>query len=466
VAPVAAWAQTRLRGRDIAGDIAVLRDAYETLHPGLYRYNTPQEMGARFDTLARAWGRDQSLAEAFLSLSRLLATVRCGHTYANFYNQSDAVVSGLFAGRNRLPFHFCWLGEQMVVLRNFSADARFVPGTEILSIDGRSAGRVLRELMAVARADGGNDDKRRSLLEVRGLDGFETFDVFYPLVFEGAQDGFVLRARSPTGPTFHATVAAIDLTERRASMPAGADNNNAPAWTLTFPQDSAALLTMPGWALYNSSWDWRAFLDDAFIQLNERRIARLIVDLRGNEGGLDCGDEVIARLIDAPLTRESYDRRVRYRRVPDRLNQYLDTWDNSFRDWGADATARDDGFFDLVSEGNRPIEPKGPRFAGAVKVLIDAANSSATFQFANIVRANRLVTLIGAPTGGNQRGINGGAFFFLRLPASGLECDLPLIATFPRTPRPDAGIAPDVRIEPSIEDLAAGRDPVLAAALA
>ena len=45
-------------------------------------------------------------------------------------------------------------------------------------------------------------------------------------------------------------------------------------------------------------------------------------------------------------------------------------------------------------------------------VLVNAANSSATFQFAKLVKDNQLGTLVGQPTGGNQRGINGGAFFF------------------------------------------------------
>ena len=64
-------------------------------------------------------------------------------------------------------------------------------------------------------------------------------------------------------------------------------------------------------------------------------------------------------------------------------------------------------------------------------MLIDAQNSSATFQFANFIQTNRPGRLIGQPTGGNRRGINGGAFFFLRLPASGLEADVPLMDVSP-----------------------------------
>ena len=48
--------------------------------------------------------------------------------------------------------------------------------------------------------------------------------------------------------------------------------------------------------------------------------------------------------------------------------------------------------------------------------------------------------LVGQPTGGNQRGITGGAFFFLRLPNSKIEVDVPLIGQYPATEQPDGGL--------------------------
>jgi len=101
-----------------------------------------------------------------------------------------------------------------------------------------------------------------------------------------------------------------------------------------------------------------------------------------------------------------------------------------------------------------------PRYSGRIWVLIGAANSSATFEFAAALQRHRLGTLVGQTTGGNQRGITGGAFFFLRLPKSGIEVDVPLIGQFPisERPLPDAGLEPDVHVQPRVEDIAAGRD--------
>ncbi|MEQ1493040.1 MAG: S41 family peptidase, partial [Terricaulis sp.] len=403
-------------------------------------------MGARFDALAHAWSRPQTRAEAYLSLSRFLATVKCGHTYANFYNQTEAAQAELFDAQRLLPFQFAWIDGRMVALANQSSDERLARGAEVLSVDGRSTVSILRTLTPYARADGSNDAKRRALLEVRGFDRYETFDVFYGLIY---RPGASVRVRArPAGSARAETfdVATIDLATRRSLLIAEPEENG-PVWTLSYPRAQTALLTMPNWALYDSEWDWRGFLDQSFTEIAARNVTKLIVDIRGNEGGNDCGDLVAARLIDAPIAREGYARRTRYRQTPERLNQYLDTWDRSFRNWGDDAVPRDDGFYDLRGETDvDQIEPLGPRFRGAVDVLIDSQNSSATFQFASCIKNNRLGRLIGSPTGGNQRGINGGAFFFLRLPASGLEADVPLIGRFPLTPKPDAGIVPDVAI--------------------
>ena len=100
-----------------------------------------------------------------------------------------------------------------------------------------------------------------------------------------------------------------------------------------------------------------------------------------------------------------------------------------------------------------------------------------TFPFAQVVEEKKLATLVGQATGGNRRGINGDAFVFVTLPGSGIEAELPLVATFASDDRPsgreipfraipDAGIDHDVRVAPGVDDFARGADPELRAAMA
>jgi len=445
-------------------DVALLRRAYGALHPGLLRYNTQAQMEARFNALDAAVRAPMSLQAFYLTLSRFLATVRCGHTYANFYNQRRAVAAALFEAPDRLPLDFLWLGDEMIVTADPFATG-IVAGSRIVAIDDRPARRVLAALMPFARADGHNDGKRRRLLSVQGDDRYETFDIFFSLLFGRAR--YRLTVEDPVGRRREAVVVAVSLAERRASAHPGIEaTGDKPVWTIE-RRRGAAILSMPNWGLYDSKWDWRGWLDDAVDRLIGEQVPRLVVDLRANEGGLDCGNALAQRLVARETPAVDIQRLVRYRSVPDDLRPALDTWDRSFDHIGDDAARVDDRFFRLDAPKDRPdpIRPIGKRYPGEVRVLIGPQNSSATFGFADLVRRNRLATLVGETTGGNRRGINGGCFYFLRLPATGLEADLPLIAQLPTAPQPDRGIEPDIRIPVTRSDIAAGFDRPLLRAL-
>jgi len=303
-------------------------------------------------------------------------------------------------------------------------------------------------------------------MEVQGRDRFEAFDVYFPLFFPPAKPRMTLRLRGPSATRPVDVVVQPSSFEERLSSMRGPDAVSGGEDGLFFEfrmlEDRMAYLRMSTWALYNTKWDWKAFLGESFAALSKSGATELVLDVRGNEGGNDVGDVIVSHLITTPVPRQAVQRLVRYRRVPEDLMPYLDTWDPSFADWGAAATEQDERFYRLRRDADDDvgglIAPAVPRFAGRVWVLVGATNSSATFEFAQTVRQNHLGTLVGQPTGGNQRGINGGAFFFLRLPHSGLELDLPLIGQFPDGNRPDAGLQPDIFVVPTVSDIARARD--------
>ncbi len=464
-AAVTIRAESVLRAKDLQADVSILRHAYGTLHPGLHRYNTPAQVDAAFHALEVEFQQDRTLAKAYIAFSVFAAKVKCGHTYLNFSNQSKAVAAALFQAP-RVPFYFRWLGDRMIVTRSFTTDPRIRAGTEVQTLNGTPVATILARLMTVARADGNNDAKRVAYLQAEGTSRFEAFDIYWPLFFPSSAPLVTVGVLGPEGtrvetvsvpPVSHADrVAAISAAEGAGAV------KDAPIWKFRMLDDSMGYLRMPSWVLYNSGWSWKAFLDETFGALVAGGATDLVIDLRGNEGGSDVGDVIVSHLIKAPVPRQSVTRLVRYRKVPDDLTRYLDTWDPSFKDWGSAAIDSTDRFYRLRRDADDDlggvITPALPRFAGRLWVLVGATNSSATFEFAQTVRQNHLGTLVGQATGGNQRGINGGAFFFLRLPHSGLELDLPLIGQFPDGDRPDAGLQPDVLVVPTVSDIAQGRD--------
>jgi hypothetical protein len=470
------WAQTRkpppappptsaelAAAAELSADIDLAAECLATLHPGLLRYNSPLQINAGMTSLKRAFATAPDLTQRYLVLSRFLATLKCGHSYANFFNQKPEVARALFDRRSRLPFAMRWVGEGMFVT---SEQEKIPRGTQVGAINGVPVRTMLAALMPYARADGGNDAKRRSLLALRRTQKLETFDVFHGMVYGEPPGGvFVLDVRTPDGVISKVEVPALTMDERHAQLPQR--EADAPVWDWRVDETHAvAVLTMPNWALYDSRWDWRAWLAEKLDALHgDAALKGLVVDVRGNEGGLDCGDAILERFLKADSVLPMR-RLVRYQKTPEHLNRHLETWDESFRDWGARAKPFDSRFFALAS-GESAVKPRGERIDKPLVVLTDAANSSATFAFAQRIKTSGAGKLVGGATGGNQRGINGGAFFFVRLPASGIEFDLPLVGTFPlQGTAPDAGIEPDVKIEASALDIATGIDVQLERALA
>lgn len=458
---------------DLESDAAILRKAYEALHPGLYRYSSKADMDAKFDALQKSLSHDLSLQDAYIAFSVFAAQVKCGHTYANFFNQKKGVATALFQGHDRVPFYFRWLDQEIVVIRDFTPNHKLPRGTRVLSINGTPVQAILDRLMTIARADGSNDAKRIAYLEVSGDSMYEAFDVYFPMFFLQKSRAMQLVAQRPgeakpqsldvEALTFEQRIAPIK--EREAGRKGGA----GVVFDWKYLDDGTAYLRMPTWALYKSKWDWKTWLNARLDEIAERNSPALVVDLRGNEGGNDIGDEILKRLVRNDLRVSAYRRLVRYRQTPAELDPYLDTWDPSFKNWGTAAaeleqpwpTAPPVQYFALTKYDDASgdvIRPVGKPFRGKFYALIDANNSSSTFQFAQIVKQKKLGTLIGQPTGGNQRGINGGAFFFLRLPKTQIEMDLPLIGNFSSSPQPDAGLAPDILVTPTLQDIIEGKD--------
>lgn len=361
-----------------------------------------------------------------------------------------------------MPFHFRWLNGRMVVTAH--GGDQLPPGTLVDTLNGVRDRDVLGRLLPYTRTDGHNEGKRVSLLDLRGTEGIETFDVFHGLVYGPPQRGrHRVEATTPEGRRVATDLPVISLADRRAQMVVR-ESGDGPIWTWTVRRDGVAVLDMPSWVLYNSKWDWQGWLKDRLDTLPS--LKGLVIDLRGNEGGNDCGAPILARLIATRLMRDAGERWVRFRTTPKDLDPYLDTWDDSFRTLGTDAVDLGNGFFRRPAvEGVDWIDPVAPRITRPVAALVGPVNSSATFQFAHLARRSGAIRLFGEETGGNLRGTIGGGFFFVRLPASGLEFDLPLIGYFPRGPRRDGGVVPDVTVRTTAKDVAAGHDPAMHAAL-
>ncbi|MBV7537506.1 S41 family peptidase [Duganella sp. sic0402] len=463
-----AAAQDTLTAEQARQDATILAGALRALHPALDKYRSQSEVNASFARFQERAGAARSPAAMYLAATELAASIRCGHTWTNVVNQQAAVRQRLLGGADKLPLTLALVEGRWLVLG--STVPGIAAGDELLTIAGQDSAAVRAAMLPYLRADGGSDGKRLRQLGHDRLD-YSMMDIIWPLLSPPVDGVYPLTVRTGDGPARAIDATATTLAARAAALQQQGVQPISEAWQLRIDGD-LAVMTLPTFALYRSRFDWRQFFSNSFAELNHRHIARLVIDIRNNEGGDDAiGAELLSWLIRSPLTYVSDQSVTTYERVPYKFARFLDTWDFGFFDRT--------GQVDRISEGPqagrwrfrpsaqqaRTIAPRAQRYAGKAWLLIGPENSSATFLLAQLVKQSGAAVLAGQPTGGNLRGLNGGQLAWVTLPNSGVAVDIPLLATSYSAATPDAPILPDVVVQRQFAKQAARYDQELEAVL-
>jgi C-terminal processing protease CtpA/Prc len=234
-------------------------------------------------------------------------------------------------------------------------------------------------------------------------------------------------------------------------------------WEYKLLNEQTAYMKFGTFAFWNSNFNEINFVDSVFNDLAKRpAINNLIIDIRNNEGGDNTGDYILSYITSKEIGCDDPDRVCyRYLTIPDSLLSYLSTWDNSFKKPKDPTkyTLNEIGLYELKNNGQPCdyIKPKANGFIGNVYLLTNAKNSSAGYEMARNFRVAQLGKIVGETTGGSQQGINGGEFFFLTLPNSKFEIDLPLIYAY-HAQKEDVGIKPDYEVNSTQKDISKGKD--------
>jgi C-terminal processing protease CtpA/Prc len=451
-------AKSELTADDARRDLQILQQALTALHPGLTRYTTVARIEADFTAATAAVATGSSRAQMVLLASQLSASLHCGHTWVNPYNQRQDVVDAVLQRADKLPLTLRWVEGRALVTGSVAAG--LTAGSELLAVDGRPMADIRGALLPLLRADGlhaGARLKRLSQLDSGPNGG--AMDRLFPLRFAPIGGRYTLTLReTDSASSRELSVAATTSAERDRTLPAAST-----AWTFRVDGDTG-ILRLPTFAFWRSDFKPLDFLQQTFAAL--RRVPFLIIDLRDNEGGDDAiGHALLSHLLHAPLRLPGHRVESACERVPYNLARYLDTWDFGFFDRTGQVTKGPGRNWRLPDQAGVRIEPAGTPYAGRTVVLIGPQNSSAGFLLARDIQRSGVATLLGQPTGGNLRGLNGGQLCWINLPASGVGVDIPLVAAFAEGDPPDAGVLPDVAVAPRWADAQAGVDTEMRAAL-
>lgn len=458
-----------ITGNQLSKDLLILEKALSELHPSLTKYQSQVSYNTQLEKLKTCWSTSLKKPDAYIQLAEFLATIKCGHTQLNPYNQGNSVLKALIKRKNKLPFTFVILEGKAYVDKVMSGTP-LQKGDEIMSIAGNAWSEINKKLLAVARGDGSNDGNRIARLPITGHGKHEFFDVYFPMMFSLPQEKVIVDIKRKENQK-SINVPLVSVEERtkdlKSKFPALVPSDED-LWKWEILEGNIGYLKLETYTTWNFDFDWEKRIEDAMSTFKTSKTKDIIIDIRGNEGGNDDVLEYLAKYVQVnPIKTGGYPEVIKYQKVSDDLRPYLRTWNDDLYNVALFTKKYKEEYF--IRRGSSTQKKTIPASKDALDArfhyLVDATNSSATFNQAKLIKENKLGTLIGETTGGNYRGITGGYMFFLKLPESGFTVDIPLSTTWMPEETPDKGVAPDVEVKYSFEGFMTNRDEVLEGAL-
>jgi hypothetical protein len=446
----------------LKADLEVLWDVLEEGHGGFERYTPAGVLRKKFDEVRDGLTSPLTEFEFSTRLLPLVAGIKDGHTQLIL---SAAAAPWLDGRPIFFPFGLRFLKNKAYLFRNLSAEPQIKDGAELLAIDGRPVGGIVEGLLPLVPADAGIRTSR-----LRRLENTTTFGRLLALKFE-IRESRRVRFRPVSGSEpMELTLPCITANDAnrllRERYPSAAERR--PTYELAF-RGAAAVLTV---RQFGDDPDkarprFPDFLKDAFRMIEEKKTAGLVIDLRGNGGGRDEYAKLLfAHVMDRPFLyywaletkKDRYD-----------LFRYTGETEKDAKELAQPLRKNARGWFDVLGHPNRGLQtPAEPGFRGRVAVLVDGGSFSATGETTSAFHYYKKAVFFGEECGSGYYGNTSGFMVMATLPGTGIRVRVPLVLYtmavdgYPR----DRGLVPDFPVEPTIDDLLAGRDPVLDRALA
>lgn len=352
-------------------------------------------------------------------------------------------------------------------------------GTELLAIDGLPIDEIWSALEALVLVDAGAPTARRAALE-------RSFARHYHLAY-GIRPSYQLRIRRPGAEVEELPVPGVDraaistLATHRHSAPLGGAAPADPAqppWPFLqridqSPGASTVLLRLPSFGISDQG-EYARRVDEIFAGLASATAAdTLILDVRGNEGGLRThGIAVLNHVLAQPYAQWA-SMAARVLRVPEAFRARVDfayVPEAALAERFASAPQIDGRYVFSGDPLAAMMQPRGPGYPGRVIAFVDGTTASAAAEMIASLRAFRAdALLVGEETGGECRGHVGELPVLYTSAARGIVVLVSLIElTHVATARcqDGHGFGPDVPISYDAAAFLAGRDPYLDAVAA
>lgn len=290
---------------------------------------------------------------------------------------------------------------------------------------------IIQRLFAYITSDGNIQSRKNWEMP-------EDFQLLYNIVY-GAKDSYSITCKTPAGEIKTATLQADTIKNFICASPFSRPDKYL---RLSYRPVNIAVLTLATFFngfLKTTGENFRHFLDSSFNDIKDKKVTKLIIDLRSNQGGNDNNGEMLySYLTEKPFM---------YYASEETVKGKITEKDNPDLGW-------------QQADSNN--------YKGKVYILINGRSFSGTAEFSSIAKSNGRGLFIGEECGGGYYGNTSGGEDMVTLPNTQITVRVPLIKyvlAVKKSRFKDRGVIPDYIIYPTINDIVEKKDSQLEYAL-
>lgn len=385
-------------------DFSVLIKSLQNEHGDLFRYKNQVRLRALSDSLFQLLNKPMEPFEFSTLIGYMVAAIQDGHTGSKLPQE---LMNHYAKTVEMFPLQLWFIDDKAYTV---CTNAEIPIETEILSIDGKSINEIKKRLFEYLPSDGTIESKKYWILN----------HVAFPFLFNwvyGEKSDYLVEYQTTEGQIRNMSLKADCLAKTKCFKP---DLRNDKNLQLQFTSNDIAVLTISSFnskELMRTNENYAQFLATSFQEIDERKVKKVILDLRNNAGG----DDVYGALLYSYLTSESF-------------------------------------HFHSAEQLEQPSQGS---FKGEVYFLMNGLSFSTTSNMLAIAKSNERGIFIGEETGGGYYGCTSGETFRIVLPNSHIRIAIPKDASYnPVKPFEErgSGVTPDYRVIPSVSELLTGKD--------
>lgn len=463
LATIGCFAQEKLPIEKLIEDYTIFQSIFEKANAGLYKYHSKKEIDSAFSANSKLINNKTTYREFYNIIWSVIDYTGSSH---NSLNYPDSLDKALSKQKIFFPIPLKYLNGKLYSI----ADSVQIPlGSEILSVNKINAEQFSKNISKYVSTDGHNLTGKYASIETDWLP-------FYIYLAYGEQINFTIEYKKGNiakTKTLKAVDYRTSISNYKKRFIPTYEKENQEKYSFGYINDKIGLLSVNTFAMGGPKSErhkkYASFLDSVFIDLKNRNIENIIVDVRQNGGGNDPNDLLLYSYLTKRNFRENVSAFTLFNSVP--LKKYFveeekDEIQDLEKELKEEHSILKDGKYFQNDTFNKIWQPNANAFQGKVYLLISPFVASAGSLFASMVKSDDHSIVIGQESLGGYYGHTGHIPVTYKLPNTellltfsivDLEQDVRKISD----QKYGDGIKPDYNIVPTIEDYLKNKNTVL-----